>query len=258
MGRFESNVAHYVRNRPRYPDAFYATIAERLGLDGTGRLIDLGCGPGFIAIGLAPFVGEVIGIDPEPAMLAAARDEADRAGVALRLIEGRAEDVGDDLAPVRLATFGRSFHWMDPAATLAAMKRVIDPDGHLAFIRDRITDAPENNWHGPWENARKAFESPDDSGAVRRLSRLADRLGPALEGSPFRVDGEVSALSTRTTNVDDLVERALSMSTTSPAKLGARLDAFEAAIRAALAPFAGADGRLTEIASSDALIAVPR
>ena len=82
MGRFDSTVAFYERARQPYGNAFFATVARSLGFDGSQRLLDLGTGPGLLALGFAPFVGEVIGVDPEPAMIAAARGAADRAGYA--------------------------------------------------------------------------------------------------------------------------------------------------------------------------------
>ena len=90
-GRFESTVPYYARFRPRYPAALFELIATQRKLDGRGRLLDLGCGPGFIAIGMTPYFAEVVGVDPEPAMLEAARQEAERAHVALTLIPGSSQ-----------------------------------------------------------------------------------------------------------------------------------------------------------------------
>src|SRR5438067_54675 len=66
MGRFASTVDYYERCRPGYSRLFFKTVAQSLGLDGRQRLIDLGTGPGLLAIGFAPFVAEVVGVDPEP------------------------------------------------------------------------------------------------------------------------------------------------------------------------------------------------
>ena len=72
MGRFAATVALYEELRPPYPPAFFR---ER-GAAGSRftkqhALIDLGTGPGLLALGFAPYVGRVVGVDPEPAMLAA-------------------------------------------------------------------------------------------------------------------------------------------------------------------------------------------
>jgi len=54
---------------------------------GEDRILDIGCGTGSLAIALARDA-DVVGIDPDPAVLARARDKAARAGVAPCFIEG--------------------------------------------------------------------------------------------------------------------------------------------------------------------------
>ncbi len=93
MGRFASTVAYYESARPPYGAAFFATIARELGFDRSQRLLDIGAGPGILAIGFAPYCGEVVGVDPEPAMVEAARSAAARAGLVVKFIEGRLEDM---------------------------------------------------------------------------------------------------------------------------------------------------------------------
>ena len=84
MGRFASTVAYYESARPPYGAAFFAGVALELGLDGRQRLLDVGAGPGILAIGFARFCREVVGIDPEPGMVEAAR----AAGIAGRIRAG--------------------------------------------------------------------------------------------------------------------------------------------------------------------------
>ena len=62
--RFQSTVTYYVRYRTRYPQALLNEVAGALGVDGGGRLLDLGCGPGFLAIGLAPHVEALVAERP--------------------------------------------------------------------------------------------------------------------------------------------------------------------------------------------------
>jgi SAM-dependent methyltransferase len=57
-----------------------------------GRALDLGCGEGDNAIFLAQRGFEVTGIDFAPAALAKARAKAERAGVAVRFVEGDLAD----------------------------------------------------------------------------------------------------------------------------------------------------------------------
>ena len=46
------------------------------------RVLDLGCGDGRLALGVAPFARSVVGIDPDPPLIAMARARAKESGVA--------------------------------------------------------------------------------------------------------------------------------------------------------------------------------
>src|SRR5271156_1281784 len=97
MGRFASTVAYYESARPPYGAAFFAAVARELGFDRSQRLLDVGAGPGLLAIGFAPYCGELVGVDPEPAMVEAARAAAARAAVEATFVEGRFEDQAANL-----------------------------------------------------------------------------------------------------------------------------------------------------------------
>src|SRR5215468_9514003 len=97
MGRFATTAELYEQYRPPYSAEFFQAMAQKLALSKQHALIDLGTGPGLLALGFAPYVGRIVGVDPEPAMLAAARESADRAGQEMTLIAGKAEDLPDDI-----------------------------------------------------------------------------------------------------------------------------------------------------------------
>jgi SAM-dependent methyltransferase len=80
---FMGTAKYYARYRPGYPEPFFAHIVERFRLDGTGRLLDLGCGTGQLALPLAGRFQEVVGMDPEPEMLAAAGARQGRRALAM-------------------------------------------------------------------------------------------------------------------------------------------------------------------------------
>src|ERR1700752_4160856 len=121
MGRFATTASTYAARREPYPPAFFAAAANGLRLTGREALIDLGTGPGLLALGFAPYVGRVVGVDPEPAMVVEARRAASRTSVPVTIIEGRAEDLSRDAGAFDLVTIGRALHWMNRQATLAAL-----------------------------------------------------------------------------------------------------------------------------------------
>jgi SAM-dependent methyltransferase len=65
-GLFTGTAWHYARYRPGYPQVFFDDVVQRFHLDGTGRLLDLGCGTGQLTLPLAEHVTEAVGMDPSP------------------------------------------------------------------------------------------------------------------------------------------------------------------------------------------------
>ncbi|MGA5565306.1 class I SAM-dependent methyltransferase [Streptomyces platensis] len=86
---FASAAAYYARYRPHYPDALFSLLADRFPLADT-RALDLGCGPGTVALPLAELTGEVLAVE----MLDQGRHlAAERRVRNIRWIQGDAADL---------------------------------------------------------------------------------------------------------------------------------------------------------------------
>jgi len=100
------------------------------------RVLDFGCGPGLITLGLASAVapGELVGIDIAPSMVEYARRLAEEHGVGNARFE--VASVYELPFPDKSfhAAFGRSIleHLADPLKALQEVRRVLRPDGVLA------------------------------------------------------------------------------------------------------------------------------
>src|ERR1700752_2329695 len=158
MGRFATTASTYAARREPYPPAFFAAAANGLRLTGREALIDLGTGPGLLALGFAPYVGRVVGVDPEPGMLVAAREAAARTSVDLTLIEGKVETLPPDIGAFDVITIGRALHWMDRETTLARFETLLASDGRI-LICGSVT-SPENPWLEEYNAARRAWSAP--------------------------------------------------------------------------------------------------
>jgi SAM-dependent methyltransferase len=254
--RFRTTVPYYARYRLGYPAELIARVADAVGLRPGGRVMDLGCGPGFLAVPFAQAGMQVIGVDPEPDMLDAARAAAKDAGVAVDFQRGSSFEL-PDTGPLDLVTMGRSFHWMDRAETLRVLDRLIVPGGAIALFEDDHPRTVENSWlltlrevgarYGMLEAAHRAAAAKSDYRT--HISYLFD--------SPFSHIVRVGLYMRREISIEDVVGRAFSLSMLSHEKLGERADEFERELRAALAA-KSADGRFIEIAELAADVAMRR
>ncbi|MFJ4985400.1 class I SAM-dependent methyltransferase [Streptomyces sp. NPDC088732] len=254
---FSGSAPYYRRGRLPYAPGLVDALAEELALDGHGRLIDMGCGPGTLALDLAHLFGETVGLDPDGGMIAEA--ERGAAGLGLRdrtrWVRARAEELPAGLGTFTVAAFGQSFHWMDQELVAAAVRDMLVPGGALAHV----SDAKNESWpldglpHPPVPYAAIGELVARRLGPVRRAGR-----GTLPQGTPggeaavlaragFRgprrriVPGGQALERTR----DDVVAWVFSMSYSAPHLFGARRGDFESELRALLRE-ASASGRFSE------------
>src|SRR5580698_7341541 len=109
---FEGTAEYYAVGRPPYSAQLAETMARELSLDGTGQLLDVGCGPGVLVLALAQLFDHVTALDPGPGMLQAGKRRCEQAGVAnVAWVQGVAEDIATmNLGSWRAVTFVQSFH----------------------------------------------------------------------------------------------------------------------------------------------------
>lgn len=207
-----------------YPQRLVDAVRDELGLDGTGRLLDVGCGPGSLTHLLAPLVAEAVGVDASAAMLREAeRDAAPNE----RFVCARAEAL-PELGTFRVVTLAQSFHWMDQLPVARRLFELLDPGGALVHVgatthqgdgdvpRDEI-DALIRRYLGDRPSARSDERA---------------NLGAVGFGGPVEIDVPRDEVIERTP--DDVVASVFSLSYASPAKFGDRVDAFERDLRAIL------------------------
>jgi SAM-dependent methyltransferase len=234
---YATAAAHYLRGRPPYSAQLAEVMRTEIGLDGTGTLIDVGCGPGVLTVQLAALFENVIGIDPEPAMLAEARRHAVARHVTATWIESRAEDLATlELPPARLVTFGQSIHWTDRQTVLTMVHQLLQPGAAVALIAPAIE-------HGSPPAHPAAPPIPHDEIEALLGRHLGwtrpprvDTYETSLTQSPFG-GAQVAYAAGRTDIVrttDEVVSGYLSTSFAAPDRFGDQLEAFVAELHALL------------------------
>jgi ubiquinone/menaquinone biosynthesis C-methylase UbiE len=251
--RFQSTVAFYERFRLAYPDRLIARVAGLAGLKPGDAVLDLGCGTGMLAIPFARLGMAVTAMDPEPDMLGATDQAARQADVGVTLVQGSSYDLTPQMGPFQLVTMGRSFHWMDRAATLAMLDRIVAPDGGVALFHDAHPPVEENNWFKLLRTVQDRF-GRGDAAPVGERKGGHRRYEPFLFASAFtQLDG-LSVTVRQTVTIEEIVGRAFSMSSCAPEKLGERQALFTEQLAAALRE-ASPDGKFIEVAELVALLA---
>lgn len=245
---FAGTAAHYVVGRMAYPPALADALRDALGLDGTGRLLDVGCGPGSLTMMLAPLFASAVGVDPDPEMIEVAR----RAAPQIEWRRLRGEELPAGLGTFRTVVFAQSFHWMDQPLVADRVRGMLDQDGawvhvsamthrgaddaddDLPFDRppwDRI-DALVASYLGPVRRAGAGTLPSGTRGGEQDVMRAAGYRGPQRVAVPR---GEVVVRST-----DQVVAAVLSLSGSAPHLFGDRLESFVGDLRKVLGtgPFA--------------------
>ncbi len=158
---------NYARFRRGYPRSVVHALLATFGLDRRSVVLDLGCGTGQLTAPLAPAVGSVIGVDPQPDMLRLARDDGIARGITnISWVLGSDTDIptlgrllGE--SSVDAVTIGNAVHWMRPERLFADLAPLIRPGGGIAVIANgsplwlhdvgwaRALRAHNESWFGP-------------------------------------------------------------------------------------------------------------
>lgn len=250
--RFKSAAAHYLAGRAPYPAALIRRTAQLLELRDTDRLLDLGCGPGQLAMAFAPLAGEVVAMDPEPEMLAVAR-EASATLPNVKVVEGSSTDLGTQLGTFRAALIGRAFHWMERVETLRRFNDLITPDGAVVLFGTVGIAVPSNGWGQAYRDLCKHYAAGHDKSGPPRSEDLSAQVPVFIESAFSQVE-QITVFWKWHFNAEVLIDQALSMSSTSRSRLGDRADDMVAELRTAI-PTWSPDGTFTELQACSALIA---
>ncbi|MEQ4720624.1 class I SAM-dependent methyltransferase [Nonomuraea sp. B19D2] len=251
-GLFAGTGVFYARFRPGYPRAFFDDLVRRFGLDGSGRLLDLGCGTGQLTIPLAGHVAEAVGVDPEPDMLAEAAQQALAAGIGnVTWVRGSSADLPGGLGRFRLVTMGRSFHWMDREQVLGALAGMVADEGGVVIANDGCLARPVTPWQHAIEEVQHRFLGPLPQAGAGTPDTPHETV---LAQSPFMDVSRVVHEFERSWTADQIIGYLYSTSLPLRRLLGARRPAFEREIIDALLA-ADPSGRFVEPVALQVLIA---
>jgi ubiquinone/menaquinone biosynthesis C-methylase UbiE len=175
-----------------------ARQAVGVGLPAGSKVLDMGTGPGFVAIEVAQLLAgsgcQVVGMDLSPAMLALAAENAGRAGLngSLTWREGDVKGMpfDDDTFDV-IVSNDSLHHWDDPLPVFDEIARVLKPQGRCVvhdskrlqhwwpwlFVKTISLTIP-SDFRVHWWNSIKSSYTAAELGAILERSQLTGwRIG---------------------------------------------------------------------------------
>jgi SAM-dependent methyltransferase len=242
---FRGAARFYRQGRYPYAPSLADALAHHLDLDGSGRLLDVGCGPGSVTLLFARQFESVVGVDADGEMVrearrAAAEEQITNAG----WMQARAEELPDDLGTFRVITFAQSFHWMDRTRVAKAVRRMLDPGGAVVHIDTWHRQPPDAHASGPYPPVPEADLDAlrvQWLGPHRRAGQGLRNTSPSGEDEVFQAAGfapeEIVVVPDNRIverSIDDVVAWVLSTSSTAPHLFGEKLDDFTRDLRTVL------------------------
>jgi SAM-dependent methyltransferase len=122
--------AGYDAHRPAPPSALLDLLCQVSQVERPRLVVDLGCGTGLSTRAWADRADEVVGVEASEAMQAQAEAETGAANV--RYVNAFGDATGLRSEAADIVTCSQSFHWMEPASTLAEVARILRPGGVFA------------------------------------------------------------------------------------------------------------------------------
>ncbi|MER6021866.1 class I SAM-dependent methyltransferase [Streptomyces anulatus] len=254
---FVSAEDHYARFRPRYPDDLFALLADRFGLDSTQHVLDLGCGPGTVALELAGMVNTVFAVDPAAGMLKQGQTLAVER--VIRNIRWQQSDsnalLSLGLPPLDLVVMAKSYHWMDRVQVLDDLDRITTEQAGIVILSAGPPGTtPLPGWAPVVADVRAAYLGTARRAGSGTYPEPTETYQSTVERSPFATIEVVRFDQVAVRSTEELIGLQMSNSYSTPAQLGEQKESFEEDLRRALLAYDPL-GRYEETIHTEALIA---
>ncbi|MEV0702673.1 class I SAM-dependent methyltransferase [Saccharopolyspora sp. NPDC050389] len=247
MSLFTGTATYYRQFRPGIPEDVAVVLDQAAPVRPSGprRLLDVGTGTGLVVEALLGRFDDVIAVDNDAHMLAAAESslrpklpENSR----LSLVESSAEDFTPPTGwQAELVTVCRAFHWLDQATILTLLDRQVAPDGTVAIFADNSFWAAGSPWKEAVREVIKSFLGEQRRAGAGTFQHHNRPYSEIMQESPFNEVEEVRVPVHRTWTTESILGYLYSTSFAAPHLFGDQLKEFEAAVKNRLADFSDND-----------------
>lgn len=232
---FAGTAEYYARYRVPYPPALFDTLCRRAGITGAGRLLDLACGTGQVALPLAPRFREVWAVDQEPDMIRVGRRAAAAAGIDNVIWQqGRAEEVAAPAGGFELVTVGNAFHRLHRRLVGRKAIEWLAPGCCFAVLGSNSLWTGTADWQPIVRDVVARWRCGTPSGRRNKPNEPTESFEQALQEAGLEEIARSTFPVSQVWSLDALVGYLYSLSGVSRRVLGDNAAPFEADLRQAL------------------------
>jgi trans-aconitate methyltransferase len=239
MNLFTGTAGYYRRYRPGIPQDVADVLDQAAPRTSPRRLLDVATGTGLVPAALLGRFDDIIAIDNDAEMLAAA-DSALRPALPCATRLTLTETTAEDFTPppgwrAELVTICRAFHWLDQPTVLRLLDDQVARGGAVAIFGDSSFWAADTDWKRDVRAVITDFLGVERrAGAGGTFQHHNRPYSDILAESPFSQVQEFRIPVHRTWNSESVLGYLYSTTFAAPHLFADRIPQFEACVKAAL------------------------